>query len=242
MARDRKLIFVRNQVEAGPFLVRRTIRKERCRRPDSDPVARKVPCRQPRPDDLDLPIQALRRTKNGLARRSPGRSRPETARHVRGGVFANGERPRVRRRPAGTFGQQLSNSIQASPGASRIGGKPHPNGDNHGGNLELKFRKILKIQSSTCAGWRRVRNPGGNWGDESRSSTNTEQHNHHLRWFGTWGGQFYGPVDKADAAAFADGDGPAETAGWWRGAADDDNHTVHQVVGSFGAKRQDASP
>ena len=50
----------------GPFLVRRTIRNERCRRPDSDPIARRTPCRQPRPDDLDLPIQALRRTENGL--------------------------------------------------------------------------------------------------------------------------------------------------------------------------------
>ena len=50
----------------GRFFVRRTIRKERCRRPDSDPIARKAACRHLRPDDLDAPIQALRRTKNGL--------------------------------------------------------------------------------------------------------------------------------------------------------------------------------
>ena len=71
---------------------------------------------------------------------------------------------------------------------------------------------------------------GNKWGDESRGADSTGDHSHRLRWFGAWGGRFYGPA--TDTA------GPAETAGWWNVAADDDNHTVHQVVGSFGAKRE----
>ena len=63
------------------------------------------------------------------------------------------------------------------------------------------------------------------WGDDARGPDRRQ-----LRWHGAWGGQFYGPA--TDTA------GPAETAGWWRIAADDANNTVHQVVGSFGAKRE----
>ena len=74
-------------------------------------------------------------------------------------------------------------------------------------------------------------NPGGNWGDEGRASASIANghHGHRQRWYGSWGGQFYGPA--------TDTDGPAETAGWWRISGDATNNTVHQVVGSFGAKR-----
>ena len=51
----------------GPFLARLTIRKERRRRPDFGPIARKAALRHPRPGSLDGPIRALRRTGNGLA-------------------------------------------------------------------------------------------------------------------------------------------------------------------------------
>ena len=72
--------------------------------------------------------------------------------------------------------------------------------------------------------------PGNKWGDQSRGADSTGDHSHRLRWFGSWGGRFYGPA--------TDTDGPAETAGWWTVAADPANDTVHQVVGSFGAKRE----
>ena len=65
---------------------------------------------------------------------------------------------------------------------------------------------------------------GERFGDESRAFGADN-----LRWQGSWGGRFYGPA--TDAA------GPAETAGWWVLPGDDDNFTVHTVVGSFGAVR-----
>ena len=67
---------------------------------------------------------------------------------------------------------------------------------------------------------------GGRFGEDTRGYGADPDN---LRWQGSWGGRFYGPA--TDAA------GPAETAGWWVLPGDDDNFSVHTVVGSFGAVR-----
>lgn len=70
--------------------------------------------------------------------------------------------------------------------------------------------------------------PDGKWGDARRAEA--DEVGEFYRFGGEYRGRFYGPS--------TDMQGPEETAGWWRIVGGGANNEVHQVVGSFGARRQ----
>ncbi len=70
--------------------------------------------------------------------------------------------------------------------------------------------------------------PDGKWGDAQRAGN--EEVGEFYRFGGEYRGRFYGPS--------TDTQGPEETAGWWRIVGGGANNEVHQVVGSFGARRR----
>ena len=69
--------------------------------------------------------------------------------------------------------------------------------------------------------------PEDKWGDAQRAGA--DEVGEFYRFGGEYRGRFYGPSINMQ--------GPEETAGWWRLAGGGANNEVHQVVGSFGAKR-----